>query len=121
MARVKRGVHARARHKKVLKKTKGHYGARSRVYRVAKQSAIKALQYAYRDRKQRKREFRALWIVRLNAAAREYGMSYSRLIAGLAKANIALDRKVLSDIAIHDAVAFKAIVHKAQEALREAA
>ncbi len=121
MARVKRGVQARARHKKVLNKTKGHYGARSRVYRVAKQSAIKALQYAYRDRKQRKREFRALWIVRLNAAAREYGLSYSRLIAGLAKANVLLDRKVLSNLAITDPVAFKAVVAKAEAALRQAA
>ena len=106
MPRVKRGVTARARHKKVLKQAKGYYGARSRVYRVAKQAVIKAGQYAYRDRKQRKRQFRALWIVRINAAARMYGISYSRLINGLTKANVAIDRKVLADIAVRDIESF---------------
>jgi large subunit ribosomal protein L20 len=106
MARVKRGVTARARHKKVLKLAKGYYGARSRVYRVAKQAVIKAGQYAYRDRRQRKRQFRALWIVRINAAARMYGISYSRLINGLTRANVAIDRKVLADIAVRDIEAF---------------
>ncbi len=106
MPRVKRGVTARARHKKVLKQAKGYYGARSRVYRVAKQAVIKAGQYAYRDRKQRKRQFRALWIVRINAAARMYGISYSRLINGLANANVEIDRKVLADIAVRDIEAF---------------
>ena len=117
MARVKRGVQARARHKKVLKKAKGYYGARSRVYRVAKQAVIKAGQYAYRDRRQRKRQFRALWITRINAAAREVGLSYSRLIAGLKKAAIEIDRKILSELAIFDSGAFKAIAEKAKAAL----
>ncbi|MGY6278018.1 50S ribosomal protein L20 [Methylomonas sp. MgM2] len=106
MARVKRGVTARARHKKILKLAKGYYGARSRVYRVAKQAVIKAGQYAYRDRKQKKRQFRALWIVRINAAARQFGISYSRLINGLNKANVAIDRKVLADLAVRDIDAF---------------
>lgn len=106
MARVKRGVTARARHKKILKLAKGYYGARSRVYRVAKQAVIKAGQYAYRDRRQKKRQFRALWIVRINAAARIYGTSYSRLINGLTRANVAIDRKVLADIAVRDIEAF---------------
>jgi large subunit ribosomal protein L20 len=106
MARVKRGVTARARHKKILKLAKGYYGARSRVYRVAKQAVIKAGQYAYRDRKQRKRQFRALWIVRINAAARQFGISYSRMINGLNKANVAIDRKVLADLAVRDIDAF---------------
>jgi len=110
MARVKRGVTARARHKKILKQAKGYYGARSRVYRVAKQAVIKAGQYAYRDRKQRKRQFRALWIVRINAAARLYGISYSRFINGLARANVAIDRKVLADLAVRDIDAFAEIV-----------
>jgi len=109
MARVKRGVTARARHKKILKLAKGYYGARSRVYRVAKQAVIKAGQYAYRDRKQKKRQFRALWIVRINAAARQFGISYSRLINGLNKANVAVDRKVLADLAVRDIDAFGAI------------
>ncbi|MGD0958876.1 MAG: 50S ribosomal protein L20 [Methylomonas sp.] len=109
MARVKRGVTARARHKKILKLAKGYYGARSRVYRVAKQAVIKAGQYAYRDRKQRKRQFRALWIVRINAASRQFGISYSRLINGLNKANVAIDRKVLADLAVRDIDAFGAI------------
>ncbi len=106
MARVKRGVTARARHKKILKLAKGYYGARSRVYRVAKQAVIKAGQYAYRDRKQKKRQVRALWIVRINAAARQFGISYSRLINGLTKANVAIDRKVLADLAVRDIQAF---------------
>lgn len=106
MPRVKRGVTARARHKKILKQAKGYYGARSRVYRVAKQAVIKAGQYAYRDRKQRKRQFRALWIVRINAAARMYGISYSRMINGLTKANVGIDRKVLADLAVRDIEAF---------------
>jgi len=117
MARVKRGVIAGRRHKKVLKKAKGYYGARSRVYRVAKQAVIKAGQYAYRDRRQRKRQFRALWIVRINAAAREFGLSYSRFIDGLKKAGIEMDRKVLAAIAYDDAESFAAIVKKVQAAL----
>ncbi|HVV69494.1 MAG TPA: 50S ribosomal protein L20 [Gammaproteobacteria bacterium] len=120
MPRVKRGVQARARHKKVLKQAKGHYGARSRVFRVAKQSAIKAGQYAYRDRRQRKRQFRALWIVRINAAAREVGLSYSRLIAGLKKAAIEIDRKILADLAVLNKTAFTAIAEKAKAALESA-
>lgn len=114
MPRVKRGVTARARHKKVLKQAKGYYGARSRIYRVAKQAVIKAGQYAYRDRRQRKRQFRALWIVRINAAARECGLSYSRFIAGLNKASISIDRKVLADIAVHDKDAFRELARIAQ-------
>jgi large subunit ribosomal protein L20 len=114
MARVKRGVTARARHKKILKQAKGYYGARSRVYRVAKQAVIKAGQYAYRDRKQRKRQFRALWIVRINAAARLCGISYSRLINGLTKANVAIDRKVLADLAVRDMAGFAAIAEIAK-------
>lgn len=106
MPRVKRGVTARARHKKVLKQAKGYYGARSRVYRVAKQAVIKASQYAYRDRRQRKRQFRALWIARINAAARECGLSYSRFMDGLKKASVAIDRKVLADLAVRDKDAF---------------
>ena len=117
MARVKRGVVARARHKKVLKQAKGYYGARSRVYRVAVQAVTKAGQYAYRDRRQRKRQFRQLWIARINAAARQNGMSYSRFINGLKKANIDIDRKVLSDIAIRDQVAFAALADKAKASL----
>lgn len=117
MPRVKRGVTAHKRHKKVLKQAKGYYGARSRVYRVAKQAVIKAGQYAYRDRRQRKRQFRALWITRINAAARENGLSYSRLIAGLKKASIEIDRKVLADLAVHEKEAFSAIAEKAKTAL----
>lgn len=117
MPRVKRGVTAKARHKKVLDRAKGHYGARSRVYRVAKQSVIKAGQYAYRDRRQRKRQFRTLWNIRINAAARECGLSYSRLIHGLSLAEIMIDRKVLADIAVHDKPAFASIVEKAKAAL----
>lgn len=117
MPRVKRGVTARARHKKILKKAKGYYGARSRVYRTAKQAVIKAGQYAYRDRRQKKRQFRSLWIVRINAAAHENGISYSKLIGGLKNAAIEIDRKVLSDIAIFDKPGFAAIVAKAKAAL----
>ena len=118
MARVKRGVTARARHKKVLKAAKGYYGARSRTYRVAVQAVTKAGQYAYRDRRQKKRQFRALWIVRINAAARQHDLSYSQLINGLKKANIVIDRKVLSDLAINDKVAFQAIAEQAKAALK---
>ncbi|MDR9499496.1 MAG: 50S ribosomal protein L20 [Hydrogenovibrio sp.] len=117
MARVKRGVVARKRHNKVLKQAKGYYGARRKVFRVAKQAVIKAGQYAYRDRRQKKRQFRRLWIARINAASRANGMTYSRFISGLNKAGIEVDRKVLSDIAIHDAPAFSAIVEKAKAAL----
>lgn len=117
MPRVKRGVTAHKRHKKVLKQAKGYYGARSRVYRVAKQAVIKAGQYAYRDRRQRKRQFRALWITRINAAARDNGLSYSRLIAGLKKASIEIDRKVLADLAVYEKEAFSAIAEKAKTAL----
>ena len=117
MARVKRGVVARRRHKKILKQAKGYYGARSRVFRVAKQAVIKAGQYAYRDRRQRKRQFRALWIARINAASRANGLTYSRLIAGLRKADIGLDRKVLADLAVHDKKAFSAVVEQARTAL----
>lgn len=117
MARVKRGVMARARHNKVLKAAKGYYGARSRVYRVAKQAVIKASQYAYRDRRQCKRDFRALWIIRINAAARLNGLSYSRLICGLMKADIELDRKVLAHLAVNDPQAFSQLAEKAKTAL----
>ncbi len=117
MARVKRGVVARARHKKVLDKAKGYYGARRKVFRVAKQAVIKAGQYAYRDRRNRKRVFRALWIARINAAARVNGISYSRLINGLKKAEIEIDRKVLADIAVHDPAAFGAIAEQAKASL----
>ena len=117
MARVKRGVTARRRHKKVLKQAKGYYNARRKVYRVAKQAVTKALQYAYIGRKQKKRQFRTLWIARINAAARINGMSYSRFINGLMKAGITLDRKVLADIAVHDAVGFAALAEKAKSAL----
>lgn len=117
MARVKRGVTAHARHKKVLKAAKGYYGARSRTFRNAVQAVTKAGQYAYRDRRQKKRQFRALWIVRINAAARQHDLSYSQLINGLKKANIVIDRKVLSDLAINDKVAFQAIAEQAKAAL----
>ena len=117
MARVKRGVQARRRHKKVLKQAKGYYGARSRIFRVAKQAVIKAGQYAYRDRRQRKRQFRSLWIARINAASRSNGINYSQFINGLKKAEIELDRRVLADIAVHDKEAFTAIVEKAKAAL----
>lgn len=117
MARVKRGVVAKARHKKVLNKAKGYYGARSKVYRVAKQAVIKAGQYAYRDRRVRKREFRALWITRINAAARLNGLSYSRFVNGLSKAGIEVDRKILADLAVHDAVAFSELAEQAKASL----
>ncbi|WP_067520002.1 50S ribosomal protein L20 [Endozoicomonas ascidiicola] len=117
MARVKRGVIARRRHKKVLKQAKGYYGARSRVFRVAKQAVTKAGQYAYRDRRQRKRQFRALWIARINAGARMNGLSYSRFIAGMKKAAIEIDRKVLADLAVHDKAVFGQLVEKAKAAL----
>ena len=117
MPRVKRGVVARRRHKKVLKQAKGYYGARSRIFRVAKQAVTRAGQYAYRDRRQRKRQFRALWITRINAQSRANGLSYSRLINGLKKAEIALDRRVLADLAVHDKPAFTAIVEQAKAAL----
>lgn len=114
MAKVKRGVTARARHKKVLKLAKGYSGRRKNVFRVAVQAVTKAGQYAYRDRKQRKRQFRALWIARINAAARECGITYSRFINGLKKGAIEIDRKVLADIAVHDKAAFSAIAEQAK-------
>lgn len=117
MARVKRGVTARRRHKKIIGQAKGYYNARRKVFRVAKQAVTKALQYAYIGRKQRKRQFRALWIVRINAGARMFGLSYSRLIAGLKKANIVMDRKALADLAVHDIKAFGAVAEKAKAAL----
>ena len=117
MARIKRGVTARARHKKVLKLAKGYYNARRKVFRVAKQAVTKAAQYAYIGRKQKKRQFRTLWIARINAAARLNGMSYSRFMNGLLKAGIKLDRKALADIAIHDANAFAKIAEQAKSAL----
>ena len=117
MARVKRGVTARARHKRTLHAAKGYYAARRKVYRVAKQAVTKAAQYAYIGRKQRKRQFRSLWIVRINAAARMYGMSYSRFMNGLLKAGITLDRKALADIAVHDIAAFGKIAEQAKSAL----
>ena len=117
MARVKRGVQARRRHKEVLDLAKGYYNARRKVFRVAKQAVIKAQQYAYIGRKQKKRNFRSLWITRINAAARSNGMSYSRFMNGLLKAGITLDRKVLADIAVHDAAGFTALTEKAKGAL----
>src|SRR5690554_5077574 len=117
MARVKRGVIARRRHKKILKQAKGYYGARSRVFRVAKHAVIKAGQYAYRDRRQRKRQFRQLWIARINAGARVNGLSYSKFINGLKKASIEIDRKILADLAVHEKAAFAALVEKAKASL----
>ncbi len=117
MPRIKRGVVAKARHKKVLKQAKGYRGARSRTFKVAKQAVERAGQYAYRDRRQRKRQFRALWIVRINAAARENGMSYSRLLNGLGKAEIELDRKVLAELAVNDKAAFTTLAERAKAAL----
>ncbi|GAB2660608.1 50S ribosomal protein L20 [Arenimonas aestuarii] len=117
MARVKRGVTARRRHKKIIKLAKGYYNARRKVFRVAKQAVTKAQQYAYIGRKQKKRQFRSLWIVRINAAARQHGLSYSRFMNGLLKANVTLDRKALADIAIHDPAAFGAIAEQAKRAL----
>lgn len=121
MARVKRGVIAHARHKKILDEAKGYYGARRKVFRVAKQAVTKAGQYAYRDRRQRKRQFRALWITRINAAARENGLSYSRMIDGLHKAEIEIDRKVLADLAVFNKDAFAALANQAKQALENAA
>jgi large subunit ribosomal protein L20 len=121
MARVKRGVPAHAKHKKILKKAKGYYGRRKNTIRIAKQAVEKAMQYGYRDRKRKKRTFRALWIQRINAAVREHGLTYGRFINGLAKAGIEVDRKVLADIAVKDAAAFKALVDQAAAQLKKAA
>ena len=117
MPRARNPVQSRARRKKILKQAKGYYGARSRSYRVARQAVIKAGQYAYRDRRQRKRQFRALWIARINAAAREHGLSYSRFMNGLDKAGIAIDRKVLAELAVEDKGAFGVIARQAAAAL----
>ncbi|MEM5493284.1 50S ribosomal protein L20 [Hoeflea sp. AS16] len=117
MARVKRGVTAHAKHKKVLKKAKGFYGRRKNTIRAAKAAVDKSMQYAYRDRKVRKRNFRALWIQRINAAVREHGLTYGRFIDGLTKAGIEVDRKVLSDMAIHDAEAFGVLIASSKKAL----
>ena len=116
MTRVKRGVTARARHKKVLKLTKGHYGARHRLFKTANESMIHSLVYAYRDRRRRKRDFRRLWITRINAASRQNGMSYSKLMHALKKADIQLDRKILADLAVHNPKAFEAVIKTAQKA-----
>lgn len=118
MPRVKRGVTAKARHKKVLKQAKGYRGARSRTFKTANQAVMKAGQYAYRDRRQRKRQFRALWIARINAAARENGLSYSRFIHGLMRAEVEIDRKVLADLAVHDSLAFSALAEQAKASLQ---
>ena len=117
MARVKRGVTSHAKHKKVFKAAKGYYGRRKNTIRIAKQAVEKANQYAYRDRKNRKRSFRALWIQRINAAVREHGLTYGRFIDGLGKAGVAVDRKVLADLAVREPAAFKAIVDTARAAL----
>lgn len=117
MARVKRGVTTHRRHKKVLKAASGYYGARSRTYKTAKQAVMRAGQYAYRDRRQRKRQFRALWIARINAGARECGLSYSRFIAGLTRAEIEIDRKMLAELAVFDKPAFALIAERAKAAL----
>ena len=119
MPRVKRGVTAHARHKRWLKKAKGYYGARSRIFRIAKQAVIKAGQYAYVGRKQKKRQFRSLWIVRINAAISEHNLSYSKFILGLKKSNIVIDRKMLADLAVFDTKAFAAIANKAKNALKK--
>ena len=121
MARVKRGVTASARHKKILKKAKGYYNARRKVFRTAKQAVIKAGQYAYRDRRAKKRDFRAPWLTRINAAARELGLSYSKIMNGLKKAGIAIDRKMLADLAVNQPAGFAAIAKQAQAALEKAA
>ena len=113
MPRVTKSLTAKAKHKKVLNATKGHYGARSRLFKTAKQSNIKSLQYAFRDRKNRKRSFRSLWISRINAGARELGVSYSKLIAGLTRKEIVIDRKILSDLAVNDQATFKKVVETA--------
>jgi large subunit ribosomal protein L20 len=120
MARVKRGVTAHAKHKKTLKQAKGYYGRRKNTIRVAKQAVEKALQYGYRDRKRKKRTFRALWIQRINAAVREHGMTYGRFIDGLNKAGIAIDRKVLADLAVKDAAGFKTLCEQAAAQLKAA-
>jgi large subunit ribosomal protein L20 len=120
MARVKRGVTAHAKHKKVLKKAKGYHGRRKNTIRVAKQAVEKAMQYAYRDRKRKKRTFRALWIQRINAAVREHGLTYGRFIDGLGKAGIEIDRKVLADLAVKDAAGFKALCDQAATKLKAA-
>ena len=120
MARVKRGVPAHAKHKKILKKAKGYYGRRKNTIRIAKQAVEKAMQYAYRDRKRKKRTFRALWIQRINAAVREHGLTYGRFIDGLGKAGVEVDRKVLADLAIKDAAGFKALVDQAAAQLKAA-
>ena len=120
MARVKRGVQAGRRHKKILAKAKGYYNARRKVFRAAKQAVIKAGQYAFRDRRAKKREFRALWIARINAAARPLGLSYSRLMNGLSKAGLEIDRKTLADLAVHDIAAFGAIAQQAKAELEKA-
>jgi large subunit ribosomal protein L20 len=120
MARVKRGVIAGRRHKKILAKAKGYYNARRKVFRAANQAVIKAGQYAYRDRRQKKRVFRALWIARINAASRTHGLTYSRLINGLLKANIEIDRKVMAELAVHDPAAFGAICEQAKAQLKAA-
>lgn len=117
MTRVKRGIRTRARHKKVLKQAKGYFGHKSRVFKVANQQVMKSLNYAYRDRRNKKREFRKLWIIRINAAARLNGLSYSRFINGMNKANITLDRKVLADIAVHDPAGFTSLCEQAKAAL----
>ena len=117
MARVKRGVQSKKRHKKILKQAKGYRGARSRTFKVAKQAVQRAGQYAYRDRRVKKRTFRSLWIIRINAAARENGLSYSKLIAGLKKANIDLDRKTLAEMAVNDKEAFSLIAEQAKSNL----
>ena len=119
MPRPKRSVASRARRKKILKQAKGYYGARSRSFKVAKQAVIRAGQYAYRDRRQRKRQFRSLWIMRINAAARQHGLTYSRFIAGLKAADIDMDRRVLADLALQEPDAFSALVDKAKAALPE--
>ena len=119
MSRVKRGVTAHARHKKVIDQAKGYQGRRKNVYRVAKQAVTKAGQYAYRDRRQRKRQFRALWIIRINAAARLFGLSYSRFINGLSRAEIEIDRKILADLAVHDREAFGQLAEQAKAALAD--
>ncbi|MCX7832141.1 MAG: 50S ribosomal protein L20 [Actinobacteria bacterium] len=120
MARIKRAVHARKKRKKVLEMASGYYGQKSRSYRKAKEQLLKSLSYAYRDRKQKKRDFRKLWIVRINAAAREYGLSYSNFIHGLKLANVEIDRKMLADLAVNDKEAFSSLVEKAKEMLKTA-
>ena len=117
MTRVKRGVTARARHKKVLKLTKGHFGARHRLFKTANESMAHSLVYAYRDRRRRKRDFRRLWITRINAASRQHGLSYSRFIHGMKQADVRLDRKILADLAVHEPKAFEAVVDVAKQSL----